>query len=652
MNTNPVSIRTQLFGQRNRDQINNIIRRDVQQRSGISLSPKQLDRLERTVDYYVEAVYEEEGDKPVNSLNSEIIRYAAKDFNTYLQRNEVQKAAPQPAVATVMNEQLFRDTSKRFEELQNERRDVLALPPAVPDFRIALDDDGPSMSDLYEKAKMAREGGMSQFVNANDSFLNSQIATNRLNEMQLVERRTQTANAASTHIAPLIVPPDRRELMLPANLSINSDSMSDYRLSESTRALGQANANPTIVQPTLRNNFENKSQVATIIRENDVVNYKETESNLFLYSADRDWLKNTYSNRYSFSINFDTMYSQQGFKPNPTVQQKFKNITRIEFVKAILPAESLEILPIQQADSSEGSIITTFQTNVLSYPFITLQVSELETQNYGTNNFIDRAFSVLQYDANWQSDDTWPSANGTGPKVPGYVDSKGYLAMIPKFMKTQKVYHPNPLSTLQKLTIDLRRPDGSPLSIVPDTIDIDEITAGTSTTVAGISSSIWSSTGTVPYYYFIKTDSFFSRFMLSVGDRIQIAGYKYVDTGLISADDLKTLNEFTQFINRPEGHLVVALGNYIGGTYTDNPNIMGYANYIIIPAYFRQADLIAGNTTPYDFAPGSSDIDAVLMANTFEKPRRLINLNRQVQLVFRVITRDMDSVAQIRPDNI
>jgi hypothetical protein len=141
--------------------------------------------------------------------------------------------------------------------------------------------------------------------------------------------------------------------------------------------------------------------------------------------------------------------------------------------------------------------------------------------------------------------------------------------------------------------------------------------------------------------------------MLSVGDRIQIAGYKYVDTGLISADDLKTLNEFTQFINRPEGHLVVALGNdSTGGTYRDNPNIMGYADYIVIPAYFRQADLIAGNTTPYDFAPGSSDIDAVLMANTFEKPRRLINLNRQVQLVFRVITRDMDSVAQIRPDNI
>jgi hypothetical protein len=139
--------------------------------------------------------------------------------------------------------------------------------------------------------------------------------------------------------------------------------------------------------------------------------------------------------------------------------------------------------------------------------------------------------------------------------------------------------------------------------------------------------------------------------MLSVGDRIQIAGYKYIDTGF-STEDIKTLNEFTQFINRPEGHLVVALGNDSGGTYTDNPNIMGYANYIIIPAYFRQADLIAGNTSPYDFAPGTSDVDAVLLATSFEKPRRLINLNRQVQLVFRVITRDMDSVAQIRPDNI
>jgi hypothetical protein len=47
------------------------------------------------------------------------------------------------------------------------------------------------------------------------------------------------------------------------------------------------------------------------------------------------------------------------------------------------------------------------------------------------------------------------------------------------------------------------------------------------------------------------------------------------------------------------------------------------------------------------------NIGAIL--NTFSgsllAPMRLINLNRQLNLVFRIITRDMDSLPQLRPNN-
>ena len=78
-----------------------------------------------------------------------------------------------------------------------------------------------------------------------------------------------------------------------------------------------------------------------------------------------------------------------------------------------------------------------------------LRIPELDTNNYGSDNFLDNAFGILQYDANWNSDNT------------NLTDSRGWLAMIPKHLKCQKVYQPTPLSTLTKLTFQFLRPSGA-----------------------------------------------------------------------------------------------------------------------------------------------------------------------------------------------
>ncbi len=636
---NNSSVRGALFSQKNRDTLKGLLVQDFEKRTGGQLTGKEVDRLDRTLEHYIDEVYEKQGEQPLPVLNKEILRISAQDFSTYIQRQNAVRTAPTAPVQTVMNEQLFHDTAKRFELMQQDRQEMKALPPPVPDFRVSLEDDSQLSSvELYERAKKAREmealrsqanamdrmdPGIQKRIAADDMFRSSQTGMNQVTDLALMERRG--APKAMMDM-PLVVPPDRRELMLPTSVSVDGSPM--------PRGLGQANSNTTIVQPQLESVQKANLPQDYLIRQENTVSYKEIENNLFIYSADRDWLINTRENRYSFTVNFDPANNRPGFAPSPFTQQKFKNITRIELVKAIMPAEAIDI-PITRDMSGSSSVpVTTYQNNILSFPYINVTVQELDGNNYGTDNFLDRSFGVLQYDANWYSD----PASLTVPQ-----DSRGFLAMIPKFLKCQKEYSPTPLSTLQKMTISLSRPDGSPISLVPDTLDISGILGGNAALFAP--SIYYTSVGTVPDYFFINTTSFFSRFQVSIGDRILIAGFNYDDATLAANPDLR---DFVTWVNKPEGHLVVAIGNTTGA-YQDTANAIGYANYIVIQA--RYNDPTTGSVA---LNPFGADINTVLNANQagLLKPRRLMNVNRQIQLVFRVITREMDSVAQLRPDNM
>jgi len=668
------SVKPALFSQRNIDALENALAQDFQGRMG-PLNPQQQDRLGRTVEHYINEVYEIQGEKPLATLNREIMRAASADFGKYLQRKDAVRAAPETAVKTVMNETLFQETGKRFEILQQERQEVKALPPPAPDFRISLDDDGPSSADLFEKAKKAREAEALRLIStqadamdrvdagvvrrntADDMFRQQQQNMSRATDLALQERRTQPKAMEM----PLIVPPDRRELMLPASVSIAANPgplALDYQPrnvlvpgssmippfqyplalepAPTLREMGQANGNPTITEPQITSVQKRNLQQDVLIKQDDFLSWREVENNLFVYSGDRDWLKNVRENRYSFTVNFDPANNGQQLPPSPAAQQRFKDITRIELVKAILPAESLDVLIAREG----SSFVTSYQSSVLSMPYITTQIQELDANNYGTDNFLDRSFGVLQYDANWYSDPT---------SLVNPQDSRGYLAMIPKFMKCQRVYHPTPLATLQKMSISMLRPDGSLISNSADTLDIDTAYAGDNITGGTFLASNYRTTEPVtgyPYYFFIKTKTYFSRFQVAVGDRIQVAGYSYDDATLAANPGLA---DFSNWLNRSEGHQVAAIGYSAPSAFYsgDGANNVGYANFIIIQA--RYADPTTGSTALVPF----TNITSALAANTTNLllPRRLINLNRQIQLVFRVVTRVMDPVGQLRPDN-
>ena len=677
MSRQPSAVRMALFSQKNRTSLQQVVVQEFEG-NGSRLNARQLDRLERTLDHYVEAVYEAQGDQQLPLLNREIVKVTSQDFNKYLQRQNIIQQAPQTPTRTIVTQsnplaasapqyaitqgqqgqqpQLYLETGQRYEVLQNERRESnQPKAPPMPDFRIALDEDGPTSVDLYEQAKKAREEealrqansaidsmgrmdsrliqglngntsseamlqtrdpGLIKRIAADDSFRLGQASQNKSTDIVLSERR----NTVRPLDMPLIVPPDGRELV--ASLVSNPGP----------RGLGDANGDPTLTIPPFISNLKSNLPQDYLIRQESKVTYREIENNLFVYSGDRDWLRNVKDNRYSFSVIFDPAANGQSLNPQVSVQERFKNIVRIELIKAILPIEGLQTLIQKNADLSNN---TNYQVNVLSMPYVSVRIPELENNNYGSDNFLDRAFGVLQYDANWYSDP------GTSPSQ---TDSRGFTALIPKFLKCQKVYAPAPLSTLQRLSIDLLQPNGDILSQTADTFDISGIFVSSSVGIAPYNGG----SSPLPEFFMIQTTNYFSRFQVAIGDRIRIGGYDLSNNNVSAA-----IQDFTTWINQEEGHLVAQIAYGNDTTITANgSNTIGYANYIIIQNQY--ASPLTGSTAVYRFGGTNGNIGSDLNTykNTVVKPRRLINLSRQTNMVFRIITRELDGTAQLRPDNM
>jgi len=288
------SVRTMLFSDKNFNTLQNVLVQDFQQRNGVPLNEQQIERLNKTLNHYLTQVYQVQGEKPVQSLNKEVLSACAKDFSQYLQRKELTKNTT--PVKTVMDESLFQETSQRFEKLTQERHEVKALPPPMPDFRVEFKEDGPPAAELYERAKKQREfealrsaqqntellraeAGLQSRVAADSMFRNQQDVQNQNTELALVQRQQIINRPLPTQDLSLAIMPDRRDLLLAPIGSF--DTMTQSPL---PRELGQANANPTIVQPLVASPEKNNLPQNYIQREDKIVSYREIENNLFIYS--------------------------------------------------------------------------------------------------------------------------------------------------------------------------------------------------------------------------------------------------------------------------------------------------------------------------------------------------------------------------------
>lgn len=643
------------FSGRNKSVLLYNLNRDFAGRLGGALTSEQSGRLEKTLSHYMREVFSIEGsEKPIALLNREVVSTTQADFDNFLRkpRSTPAKAAikrpvvSQPQTMSTPIEQvanepktvMFQDTARTLDQIQKERAGAQPERPPIPDFRLAEDEDGPSPMELYELAKKARAA----------EELAAQANKPKAPPGQLPETTSSEVNVVDIVRSDAFLKGDSRPFDSKSYDSKSSNSILPPPLETKRKGEAVLTVPPRVAAADLlppRPFVGPSSSVGTnaqqtLIHEESLLQYREIEQNLFISSADRNWVQDAQlsMNRYNFTITFDPGHTTQGPTLTPSSQKKFKNIVRIELVKFIVPKETLDVL-LQRTDATP-TYATNIQTNVLSFPSVVVQVSELDGNNYGTNDTLERSFGVIHYDAQWSSD---PAGNTAISTTTTNTISNGYVALIPKFLKCQKVYEPTPLATLQKLSIRLERPDdGQLLSATNDVLTMATYRFG-----SGVATSIYRSGADPSSYIFIKTSTYFSRFMWEAGDRLRFAS-TVTPPGATSITTAASITNFLQWLNQESGQLLVGIGTTSDNlvNVTDGFNSVGYANVLIIQN--RYGDPSTGSTTAYDFgdeaAMNTAFATATYSGNT-------INLNHQVQAVFRIITRELDPTTKIRPDN-
>jgi hypothetical protein len=358
-----------------------------------------------------------------------------------------------------------------------------------------------------------------------------------------------------------------------------------------------------------------------LLKQEDIVKYRETEYNLILNSKDRDWVNNTKENRYHFAVQLDSGSKPQGTNAQVSITNRFRNITKIEFIKVILPVEGLDVVVQRdclaagsppQADPSLSFV------SVLATPFITIVMDEMTGNNYGSNEKIDKSLAICQYDATWKSETTSVTT----------TTNRGYTLFFPKFLKAQRIYAPTPLASLQKMSFSILNPENSPLSSIPDAYSVSNIFLGANSNIT----SCYRDTNSE--YLFIRCSTWFPVWAFSALDRIQFAG-------LVSAGN----DDIVDWLQQEHGHVVVQTAyNATPTGIEDGTNTAGYANYVIIRNRFN--DPTTGSSSRQPFVAEATTTSVEISQGA------VLNLSRQVQMSLRITVRELDSTTNLRPDNV
>lgn len=679
------------FSEQNESMLYGMLTNNFQQKLGSQLNEKQSSRLERALEHYMSEVFESNTSLPVQSLNKEVLAVTASDFTDYIQRKDS---------VTTATPQMFQDASQRYDQLQQDRQRTMEAPrPAIPDYvqpMVIKEDDSVSALSLFEEAKKRRN-----------------MEVNAQAEQQLVRRTASSSQPIYSEAQPLQRPDPRALYDMPLDLVTAGSQVPGNR-----EVTGRADTNMTLARPDPFPMASRGSlQQDMIIKQEDIQSYKETEINLSVYSADRNWEVATTENRFNFSVNLFAGNSPTGVSLMPKGANRLRNIVRIEFIKAVIPIEATDMVvrkltttsspDFQQAFANAQAITvmatnsaastdpiyvvpniaqqrlkllksynellgnfstsydSSFSKNVYSYPFITLNVSELDTNTYGTSDSMDNAFGILQYDSNW-TDNT---------------KSLGFTSLIPKHMKCQRIYAPTPLATLNKLSIRLQQPNGKLINESLDTLDISGIFLSRYSSIQPYFLNKMDLSGTayadsIGEYIWLDCKKWYSRYEIAVGDRIQIKNLK-------SDSPTPAITDMISFLQNTDGLMVagtaysrpitneektrdIADSSYtltagtgtVGGTaatsvLVDGCNDAGYSRFIILRGKFQDPTTGSVSYSPYGGAVDNSALaTAIQSGSTRLKPGKLINLSRQTQLIFRVITREYDSTSLVRPDNL
>ncbi len=355
--------------------------------------------------------------------------------------------------------------------------------------------------------------------------------------------------------------------------------------------------------------------------------YQDVPYYFVVSSEDRQW-ENNAENRYNFLVNFRPTDTQMGVG----IDTLYKNVVSVEVVKVIFPHDRLSV-------PFDNRIYLDLQ----SYPFLIMDIDELDGVFKGSNNTLNEAFALLLFDKAYDSEvltndqilNSIPTPTDNIFKRFDRQFKRGFMSFCP-FLFEKKKYPNTPLASLNRMTIRFYRPDGQLISVDNDHLDISNVES-----VVLADHELKLTTGfpgsTTGSYIKITTSTYFSNRTFRVGDLIKIKNYK-ADPSITDQNKLK----FVEYINRKQGHIIINLESEVSTTASSNE---GYINTIYIsPA--GEIDYKTGslNTATYN--------DSVLGVGEVDTYGSLINSSMQVHITFKIVTREDKTTAVINPINV
>ena len=222
-------------------------------------------------------------------------------------------------------------------------------------------------------------------------------------------------------------------------------------------------------------------------------------------------------------------------------------------------------------------------------------------------------------------------------------------------MKCQRIYAPTPLSTLNKLTIRLQQPNGELVNTTSDTLDLSGgcLSYGTDiNTYAGTTTNNSVYQDLSGEYIWLDSKQWFTRYQVAAGDRIQIRNLTMTPSPSAAVQAAQTA--FLTYLQNSNGLMVVGTAyTRVSGVKTihDGSNTAGYARFIIVRSQFNDPTTGSTSVLPFGGAANNTTLSTFLKTARFTSGR-LINLSHQTQFIFRIVTRDYDASALVRPDNL
>ena len=264
-----------------------------------------------------------------------------------------------------------------------------------------------------------------------------------------------------------------------------------------------------------------------------------------------------------------------GRQTQSTLQGSYSNIAWIEATRLVIPMEAV---------NATGSVVTTkgfynFEYS-FAFPYLLLQIDEIEDLCDGTNEAIRQSFCTLLYDSEYKA------PNG-----------RGYVILKPA--QDERKEYSTPMGSLPDLTMSIVKPNGTLFNSSRDAYTVSAVQYEAQN----------------PTFLKVVVNQYFDRNEYWVGDYVNLSGM------VLSGTPTSAANALVTYLTRPEGFEIVQLGA---------SNAKGYFNsfYILGPGVLDPS------------SPGIIVIDSVITAaaSTLQvaTPARLLNASLQPVVTMRV----------------